>query len=73
MSYWIVILKKMDPDSAEKNLLNVIVIQSKTFECDQCGRFYTTKGSLRTHKYNHKKSQQTSVGSTVKDMQQQED
>ena len=30
----------------------------KSFECEQCGRFYSTKASLRTHKYQHKKSQQ---------------
>ena len=49
------------------------VTPAKTFECDQCGKFYATKGSLRTHKYNHKKSQQMTVGSAVKDMEQQED
>ena len=25
----------------------------KNFECVECGKFYSTKGSLRTHKYQH--------------------
>ena len=29
----------------------------ETFPCDQCGRIYGTKGSLRTHKYNHIKKE----------------
>ena len=28
------------------------------FECDQCGKTYGTKASLRTHIYNHSKKQQ---------------
>ena len=30
----------------------------KTFECLECGKFYSTKGSLRTHKYQHQKKAQ---------------
>ena len=28
---------------------------NERLECDVCGKTYSTKGSLRTHKYHHRK------------------
>ena len=30
-------------------------VTKESFKCDKCGKIYSTKGSLRTHKYNHTK------------------
>ena len=54
--------KLLDDDEPPEKPHNTVSTEEevgeKNFECDQCGKTYGTKASLRTHIYNHSKKQQ---------------
>ena len=47
----------VDNEVAIQENVKKIEDEGEKFPCDQCGRIYGTKGSLRTHKYNHIKNE----------------
>merc|ERR1719320_1774108 len=54
-------LKSMMDDPAVGNVFKALADVEpevkETLDCDKCGKTYGTKGSLRTHKYNHIKKE----------------
>ena len=54
-------------DNVFKALAEVDPEVKETLDCDKCGKTYGTKGSLRTHKYNHIKKEMVEESKDIKE------